>query len=120
MSESMIPFSIKAKGYDPEMVDLYLQKITDEYSKLQLGYKKLSHQYDELETQVGSKMRAIAKVMVDAEAYAMKTVSDAKAEAGRIIDGAHQDLAALKNEKALLISDIKNILGKLKSSGIGN
>ena len=114
-----IPFPKKAKGYDQELVDKYLQKLMSEYNNLQQSYIDLSARYKELAGRPSSNMDAIAKALVEAEARAMKIVADAKAEASRITRGAHQDLTLIQNERTRLRMDINGIVNRLQSLEIG-
>jgi cell division septum initiation protein DivIVA len=120
MTTNTIPFAKKAMGYDPEQVDKYFQKVAGEYSCLQRSYTELFGKYEELTRQSNDNMTAIAKAMVDAEVQAIRTVSDAKAEAAKIINGAYQDLTVIQNEKARLTAEITNIIERLKSLGYAN
>ena len=118
MSANMIPFATRAMGYDPNQVNLYFQKLTGEYGNLQHSYTELSQKYDALVKQSNSNQNAIAKAIIDAEAHAMSITEGAKAEANKIINDARRDAEAVRNAKALLSSEINNIVHKLQSMGM--
>ena len=115
-----IPFSIGARGYDPSQVDLYLRKLTGEYSNLYRNYSDLSAKYNELAERpdANADLEAIAKALVDAESSALKIVAKAKEEAAVILEGAQQDLALIHNERTRLKMDIGDIFSRLKALGI--
>jgi len=119
MTTNTIPFTAAAMGYDREQVDKYFQKVAGEYSGLQRLYTELSVKHNALVKQSNENMEAIAKAMVDAKNHAIRVVSEANAEASKIINGAHDDLKIIQYEKARLTAEINDIVNRLKALGYG-
>ena len=114
MTTTTIPFASAEMGYDREQVDKYLQKLAGEYSGLQRLHTELTSKYNALVKQSNDNMGAIAKAMVDAETHAIRIVSEANAEASKIVNGAQDELKMIRNERARLITEISGIIDGLK------
>ena len=107
-------FTSQTRGYDKNEVNRYIQKITEEYNKLQEQYVELSNQHELLLSQTNANMEVIFKVLVDAELNAKQITADAKNEAARIIGSAHMELQKLQQDKASAVSEINDIVNRLR------
>ena len=119
ITTNTIPFASAAMGYDREQVDRYFQKVAGEYSSLQRLYAELSAKHNTLVQQSSDNMEAISKAMVDAKIHAIKVVSEANAEASKIVNGAHDDLKMIQYERTRLTAEINDIVSRLKLLGYG-
>jgi len=103
-------------GYDKNQVDGYIQKLSQEYHKMQTAYTDLTSQYDLLaRSQPDTNMRAISRALVTAETTAMQIIEDAKSEASRITDKAYAELRQLRQEKECLTAEITEMVKRLNA-----
>jgi len=109
-------FAEQANGYDKQQVSRYIQKLSDEYSKLHSKFNELANQHDELLKQSFAKREAISKALVDAETKAIEILTDAKAEAARIVESAHSEFQEIQQENSLANADIYRVLTKLRNA----
>ena len=111
-----IPFTTQSMGYDKDQVDGYIQKLSQEYDKMQTAYTDLTGQYDLLaRSQPNTNMRAISRALVTAETTAMQIVENAKAEASRIRNEAYAEVGQLRKEKECFTAEIAEMVKGLKA-----
>ena len=116
MEMTKIPFNTQSMGYDKNQVDGYIQKLSQEYNKLQTAYTDLTGQYDLLaRSQPDTNIRAISRALVTAETTAMQIVESAKAEASQIKNEAYAELGQLRNEKECLAAEITEMVKGLNA-----
>ena len=116
MEMTKIPFTTQSMGYDKNQVDGYIQKLSQEYHKMQTAYTDLTGQYDLLaRSQPDTNMRAISRALVTAETTAMQIIEDAKSEASRITDKAYAELRQLRQEKECLTAEITEMVKRLNA-----
>ena len=106
-------FVNRAMGYDKGQVDSYIQKLTEEYCKLQSQYEELNSRCEQLQEQPPVNTEKISKALVDAEARAIQIIVDAKSEAVQMIRSAHMELQRIQDEKANAVEQINGIMNKL-------
>ena len=109
-----VPFQIQEMGYNKEQVDKYVRKLAEEYGNLQQRIVDLSEKASKPDVQSDEAMKAIAKAMVDAEIKGIHIVTEAKNEAGRIIEDAYKELEQIKGAKNRTILEINDLMKGLK------
>ena len=107
-------FTIQALGYDKEQVDGYIQKLTDEYYRLQSQFAELAAKAESQERQPAANMEAISKALVHAETMAMQIIADANSEAARIVGEAHMELQKMQQEKVAATAEISSLMNRLQ------
>ena len=116
MSGVKIPFTTQKTGYDQDQVNRYINKLADEYTKLQQKHTDLITKYDAQAKQSDVGMAAVSKAIFDAEVRAIQIVAEANKEADKIKGNAHIELVRIQKEKDRAVDEVIKMIKGLKEA----
>jgi len=99
----MPEFNICKRGYDPEEVDVYIDKLRTEYDHLADICEKHQARIQELEDGA-EEVEDVARVMITAQAVARQIEQDAQEKANRQMTGVEQYSNQAKTEADQLVA----------------
>jgi cell division initiation protein len=105
-------FQTKAKGYDPEEVDRFLDEIADEFEDMERQLRALRAEAKRTPAPVIPPVQdtgTVAKLLENAQRVSDETITDARKQADAMLTDA-------KTRAELLVADARSEAAKLKDS----